>query len=144
MTDLERIVVAGATLLNEQSKIYLLLHPESTSKGGRSLNVMNARYLRKPEVAQFIRAVKAMIGQGSTTAGKTESIDLSTKDNVLAELQRLYLTTADPAKKASVLKQISDLQQLKTESTSEQERIHLYLPATCDICPYNPENNQDK
>lgn len=146
MTDKERVILAGLTILNRLDEAYTMTHPESRPKNENSLRVMRNRYLGTPEVKTYIGAVRAMIA-GSSSPTPQDAPDLTDKDVLIAELTKQYALAGDPAKASQILAKIADIQNLKAEmkASAEEERIHLYLPVTCDICPYAPQNqNQNK
>lgn len=76
---------------------------------------------------------------GRDGEGSGSGSNISTKEGQLRELQQIYDSTADVKTRADILKQVSDLQRLKQQDEREDvQRIHYYLPAKCQLCPFKP------
>lgn len=111
------------------------INPDATSTPGR-------HEVNNPGTGYKKLASGNIPGAGARADGNILEKNPTTKDGQLQLLTDLFNRTNSVKEQADILKQISDLQQMKkAETTAEEERIHLYLPVTCDICPYKPADN---
>ena len=55
---------------------------------------------------------------------------------IVSELNILADATKDPKQKTEILMKLADLQQMKKDTTKEEEdnTIHYYLPINCSSC----------
>ena len=83
-------------------------------------------------------ASKAEVARNEKTIEKKAKAKAGTyrdKESVLRELETLMGQVDEPKLKADLLFKISDLQQLKKETTQEEQKtVHYYLPLTCNKC----------
>lgn len=75
------------------------------------------------------------------------STDQLSKDEVAAQLRRQIELLPDGSKeKADVLMKYADLFAYKKEEPKNEEEdiIRVWMPLTCDICPYKKDNKERK
>lgn len=77
----------------------------------------------------------------NTEYGKTR-----TKDDIISEMNDMIDRTKDVDTKAKLMKQLSDLQQMKNEKdVTDDKTVHYYMPAKCYQCNlYIRERNKLK
>lgn len=94
-----------------------------------------------PDYEALVRERQTIIGErlgapSATTSGSTEQLS---KDEVASQLRRQIELLPDGSKeKADVLMKYADLFSYKKEEPKNEEEdvIRVWVPLTCDICPY--------
>lgn len=98
-----------------------------------------------PDYEALVRERQTIIGErlgvpSATTSGSTEQLS---KDEVASQLRRQIELLPDGSKeKADVLMKYADLFSYKKEEPKNEEEdvIRVWVPLTCDICPYKKNN----
>lgn len=151
-----QLMAAGRTQLEAYYIAYsnkLATDPDSPQRAAHQL------ITDRPNIVTLIRALQAYTtnsqqakDKGKEAHKKTQEkgkekenkTNIATKEGQLQELANIYEELTSPKDRLDALKQTADLQQLKHEqSTEEDKRVHYYLPMKCALCPYKPADAAD-
>lgn len=112
-----------------------------------SLRMRESRRIRESsgiaDCAEFFRNSKIRVSQETIQnitddrkrKRKRSDENYTNKDFMLNELWALSKLESDPTKRAAILKQIADLQQMKRdENVAEEKLVHFFLPLNCKRC----------
>ena len=133
------LMAAGAT---QGEAFSLAFHKETLSKESADSNSA-AMVKKKPGIKKLVERLSDIRFAGiqqedkpSKSKRKKEKVlDITNKDCILEEYEKNYNMATDPNKKADILKQISDLQQMKKDDNKEDAKlVHFYVPLTCKRC----------
>lgn len=144
-----QLMAAGRTQLEAYYIAYLnkiATNPDSPQRAAHQL------ITDRPNIVTLTRALQAYTTNSQQAKdkgkeahkkaqekGKDEKNNITTKEGQLQELASIYEELTSPKDRLDALKQTADLQQLKHEQTTEEDRrIHYYLPMKCALCPYKP------
>jgi len=133
------LMAAGAT---QGEAFSIAFHKEALSKESADSNSA-AMSKKKPGIKKLVERLTDIRFGGiqqeekpnKTRRRKESGLDITSKDCILEELAKNYNNATDPNKKSDILKQISDLQQMKKEDNKEEAKlVHFYVPLTCKRC----------
>ncbi|GAE83321.1 hypothetical protein JCM10512_1586 [Bacteroides reticulotermitis JCM 10512] len=119
-----------------QNEAYLAIYKNLTTNVTGACNMM----LRKnPQITTLIQSLKYKQGLNPENTDDMDDSSLNNykdKDYILRKLATLEENSYGKDKK-DILIAIADLQKMKNDDNkAEEERIHFYLPITCDRCPH--------
>lgn len=152
-----QLMAAGRTQLEAYYIAYfnkLATNPDSPQRAAHQL------ITDRPNIIELTRALQAyttdsrqakdkgkeahMQAKGKSNS-KASLANITTKEGQLEELRSIYNELTSPKDRLDALKQTADLQQLKHEQTTEEDRrTHYYLPMKCALCPYKPADTANK
>lgn len=127
-----------------QNEAYIAIYKNLTSNVTGACNMM----LRKnPQITTLIQSLKYTKGNNPEDYDGIDDSSLNNykdKDYILRKLAKLEENSFGRDKK-DILIAIADLQKMKNDDNkAEEERVHFYLPMTCDKCPIRKEKKDYK
>ena len=140
LSDKERFCLDAYIINKDADLAYLLSRTKQSICSRENLHRMALKWLRSTEVKIYIDNRQQVL-YDNIQIHKTKNRD---KSDVINELNTLASSTSDVKLKADILKQITDLQQMKKDETKGEEdnTIHYYLPLSCHNCNLYIENKR--
>lgn len=141
----QTIVLADLMIIGyTENEAYTIAYSENAAFSKQQNMSIRENITRSPTFMQILDDRKGSRNVSVTPAEGTSSEQMS-KDEVAAQLKRQIELLPDGSKeKADVLMKYADLFAMKKEEKKgeEEEVIKIWMPLTCDICPY--KNNTKK
>lgn len=105
---------------------------------------MALRWLRSEFVKKYLNERNILLQDRASDDYKPKS-GRRDKDAIVSELNILADATKDPKQKTEILMKLADLQQMKRDTTKEEEdnTIHYYLPLNCRNCELYIKRQQE-
>lgn len=136
LTNIEKFCLDAYLLNGDVDQAYTLSR-RSRIKTGSQVNIhrMALRWLRSPDVKKYLDERRILLQDRVSESDKPKS-GRRDKDAIVSELNILADATKDPKQKTEILMKLADLQQMKKDTTKEEEdnTIHYYLPINCSSC----------
>ncbi len=134
LTAKEKLCLYGYMRTKDRVLAYICSRETSPTTKKNSLDQLAFRWFNLPKVQAFLTLEQAR----TQTAAAIELGDNPevSKDQLVRQLEVLFIAEKDPKLKAEIGMKLADLQGFKKETVvrQEDEQIHYYLPLKCSNC----------
>lgn len=123
-----------------ENEAYSIAYSENASLSKQQNISIRENITMSPAFAQLVQERRGT--KTALQAVPAEAMEQMTKDDVAAQLRVQIEMLPDGSKeKADVLMKYADLFAMKKEEkkADEEDVIRVWMPLTCDICPYRKE-----
>ena len=145
LTPTEKFCLDAYLLNKDVDKAYTLSRRNRIKTDNQEIiHRMALRWLRSEFVKKYLNERNILLQDRASDDYKPKS-GRRDKDAIVSELNILADATKDPKQKTEILMKLADLQQMKRDTTKEEEdnTIHYYLPLNCRNCDLNIKRQQE-
>ncbi len=122
-----------AYLVNGNARLaYTLSRKEpEVSANDNSISVLTSRWITSDKVTDYV----GLRQLASTNNAETQAVANRSRDDTIAELNRLATASTNPKEKAQILLALADLQKWKREEDGNKEKqVVCYIPLSVERC----------
>ena len=135
LTDMERFALDAYTVNGDRTMAYLVSRARPGERTNSTENNVWHWFAMKPVKDYLSRKRMEADIRAKVNAGYGDVMDYTDKGTILRELAKEANAATNAKERAAILMQIAELQRMKQdENREEEERVHFYLPLTCDKC----------
>ncbi len=145
LTPTEKFCLDAYLLNKDVDKAYTLSRRNRIKTDNQEIiHRMALRWLRSEFVKKYLNERNILLQDRASDDYKPKS-GRRDKDAIVSELNILADATKDPKQKTEILMKLADLQQMKRDTTKEEEdnTIHYYLPLNCRNCELYIKRQQE-
>ncbi len=130
LSEKERFCLTAYLQTGDQLLAYICSRKRPPEANAEALRSMSSRWINSKPVQAFLEAERHR-----KTILLDEAIHNRSKEDVIAELNKLVTLSTDTKLKAEILLKLSDLEGWKKEQKHiEDDTIRYYLPLRCYMC----------
>jgi len=130
LSEKERFCLIAYLQTGNQIMAYICSRKKQTEANSEALKSMASRWINSEPVLAFLEAER-----GRKAVLMDEALQNRSKEDIIAELNKLASLSNDTKLKAEILMKVADLEGMKKQEAKREERlIHYYLPLMCSKC----------
>lgn len=131
LSDRERFCLIAYLQTGDQLTAYICSRKRQTKANWEAVRSMASRWINSVPVQTFLEAER---GRKAILLNETVTQNRS-KEDIIAELNKLASLTNDTKLKAEILMKVADLEGMKKQETKQNDKlIRYYLPLKCSVC----------